>query len=101
MPDGPYGRCLGRRLCGSVPRLRRGQVHHRYRAGRRWRAHRQMRLRSSAAASIHSTPRGGKTMTGNEQKIIDLDKKRMNAMAQKDIATLNALLSDDLVYTHS
>ena len=40
-------------------------------------------------------------MAGNEQKIIDLDKKRMNAMAQKDIATLNALLSDDLVYTHS
>ena len=40
-------------------------------------------------------------MSDNEQKIIDLDKKRMHAMAQKDIATLNALLSDDLVYTHS
>jgi ketosteroid isomerase-like protein len=40
-------------------------------------------------------------MTDNGQKIIDLDKKRMHAMAQKDIATLNALLSDDLVYTHS
>ena len=40
-------------------------------------------------------------MADNRQKIIDLDKKRMNAMAQKDIATLNALLSDDLVYTHS
>ena len=40
-------------------------------------------------------------MAGNGQKIIDLDKKRMTAMAQKDIATLNALLSDDLVYTHS
>src|SRR5437667_11780152 len=40
-------------------------------------------------------------MAGNGQKIIELDKKRMNAMAQKDIATLNALLSDDLVYTHS
>jgi ketosteroid isomerase-like protein len=33
--------------------------------------------------------------------VIDLDKKRMTAMAQKDIATLKALLSDDLVYTHS
>jgi ketosteroid isomerase-like protein len=33
--------------------------------------------------------------------IIDLDKKRMHAMAQKDIAALKALLSDDLVYTHS
>jgi ketosteroid isomerase-like protein len=40
-------------------------------------------------------------MTDNGQKIIDLDRKRMNAMAQKDIATLQALLSDDLVYTHS
>jgi ketosteroid isomerase-like protein len=40
-------------------------------------------------------------MSDNEQKIIDLDKKRMHAMAQKDIATLNALLSDDLIYTHS
>src|SRR3954451_852317 len=40
-------------------------------------------------------------MAGNEQKIIDLDKKRMTAMAQKDVAKLNALLSDDLVYTHS
>jgi Domain of unknown function (DUF4440) len=42
-----------------------------------------------------------KSMTDNGQKIIDLDRKRMNAMAQKDITTLNALLSDDLVYTHS
>ena len=40
-------------------------------------------------------------MAGNAQKIIDLDRKRMTAMAQKDIATLSALLSDDLVYTHS
>jgi ketosteroid isomerase-like protein len=40
-------------------------------------------------------------MAGNGQMIIELDKKRMTAMAQKDIATLNALLADDLVYTHS
>ena len=40
-------------------------------------------------------------MAGNGQKIIDLDKQRMDAMAKKDIATLNALISDDLVYTHS
>ena len=40
-------------------------------------------------------------MAGNGQKIVDLDKQRMTAMAQKDIATLNRLLSDDLVYTHS
>ena len=40
-------------------------------------------------------------MADNRQMIIDLDKKRMAAMAQKDVATLNALLADDLVYTHS
>ena len=40
-------------------------------------------------------------MADNRQMIIDLDKKRMSAMAQKDVATLNALLADDLVYTHS
>ena len=40
-------------------------------------------------------------MADNGQKIIDLDQKRTHAMAQKDIMALNALLSDDLVYTHS
>jgi ketosteroid isomerase-like protein len=40
-------------------------------------------------------------MAGNGQLIIELDKKRMTAMAQKDIATLNELISNDLVYTHS
>jgi hypothetical protein len=40
-------------------------------------------------------------MAGNAQVIIDLDRKRMDAMAKKDVATLNALLADDLVYCHS
>jgi ketosteroid isomerase-like protein len=40
-------------------------------------------------------------MAGNGQMIIDLDRKRMQAMAEKDIKTLNELISDDLVYTHS
>jgi ketosteroid isomerase-like protein len=40
-------------------------------------------------------------MAGNGQMIIDLDRKRMTAMAEKDIATLNELIADDLVYTHS
>ena len=40
-------------------------------------------------------------MADNRQMIIDLDKKRMTAMAQKDVATLKTLLADDLVYTHS
>ena len=40
-------------------------------------------------------------MSNNGQNIIELDKKRMDAMSKKDIATLNALLSDDLIYTHS
>ena len=40
-------------------------------------------------------------MANNGEMIIDLDKKRMQAMATKDIAALDALLADDLVYTHS
>ena len=40
-------------------------------------------------------------MAGNGQSVIDLDKKRMHAMAAKDIATLEKVLADDLIYTHS
>ncbi len=40
-------------------------------------------------------------MAGNAQMIIDLDKKRMEATVGKDVATLNELIADDLVYTHS
>jgi ketosteroid isomerase-like protein len=40
-------------------------------------------------------------MADNGQMIIDLDRKRMDAMGKKDIATLNAVLSDDLIYCHS
>ena len=40
-------------------------------------------------------------MADNAQMIIDLDRKRMQAMADSDIATLNTLLADDLIYTHS
>jgi ketosteroid isomerase-like protein len=37
----------------------------------------------------------------NAQIVIDLDAKRMQATVQKDIATLAAVLADDLIYTHS
>jgi ketosteroid isomerase-like protein len=40
-------------------------------------------------------------MAGNGQLVADLDRKRMDAMGQKDLAALRALISDDLVYTHS
>jgi ketosteroid isomerase-like protein len=40
-------------------------------------------------------------MADNGPKIIALDKQRMDAMCKQDIPTLNALLADDLVYTHS
>ena len=40
-------------------------------------------------------------MSANGQKVLELDRKRMSAMTEKDISTLTALLSDDLVYTHS
>jgi len=40
-------------------------------------------------------------MAGNGQAIIELDKKRMTAMAAKDLDTLNTVIADDLIYTHS
>ena len=40
-------------------------------------------------------------MAANGQTVIELDKKRMQAMAAKDVATLEALIADDLIYTHS
>src|SRR5579862_2889255 len=40
-------------------------------------------------------------MPSNAQTVIELDRRRMEAMAKKDIATLNELIADDLVYTHS
>ena len=40
-------------------------------------------------------------MAGSGQTIIDLDKKRMHAMAKKDVGTLESVLADDLIYTHS
>ena len=40
-------------------------------------------------------------MADNGQKIIALDKQRMDAMCKQDIAALNTLLADDLIYTHS
>jgi ketosteroid isomerase-like protein len=40
-------------------------------------------------------------MSDNAKTIIDLDRKRMDAMAAKDVAFLGEVLGDDLVYTHS
>ena len=40
-------------------------------------------------------------MAGNGQKVIDLDRQRMEAMAKKDLGKLNELIADDLIYTHS
>ena len=36
-----------------------------------------------------------------ESKILSLEAKRIDAMVKKDIAALDALLADDLTYTHS
>ena len=40
-------------------------------------------------------------MAENGQMIIELDKKRMTAMAQKDVDSLKKMLCKGLVYTHS
>ena len=40
-------------------------------------------------------------MAGNGEMIIELDKKRMTAMAEKDTAALKNMICKTLVYTHS
>ena len=40
-------------------------------------------------------------MAGNGEMIIELDRKRMTAMAQKDVAALKNMLCKGLIYTHS
>jgi ketosteroid isomerase-like protein len=40
-------------------------------------------------------------MAGNGELIMELDRQRMQAMASKDIPTLNKLLADELIYCHS
>lgn len=37
----------------------------------------------------------------NGQTVIELDAKRMRAMATKDVTALKELLADELIYTHS
>ena len=40
-------------------------------------------------------------MAGNAEMIIERDKQRMTAMAQKDVGALKTMLCKGLVYTHS
>jgi hypothetical protein len=40
-------------------------------------------------------------MAGNGDRVIALDAQRMTAMSQGDVGTLNTLIADELVYTHS
>ena len=40
-------------------------------------------------------------MASTAELVINLDRKRMQAMAAKDIATVDPLLADNLIYTHS
>lgn len=40
-------------------------------------------------------------MAGNGDAIIALDRKRMKATVEQDYATLESIVADDLIYTHS
>jgi len=53
--------------------------------------------RSGKADSAVSSPAD----SALEKTILDLEAKRIGAMVRKDIATLDAVLADDLTYTHS
>jgi len=51
-----------------------------------------------SAIGFHAS---AQTSAGLGKKILDLEKQRITAMVKKDIATLDALLADDMSYTHS
>jgi ketosteroid isomerase-like protein len=53
------------------------------------------------AGASRKSRHGGETMAGNAEMIIELDRKRMTAMAQKDVAALKNMLCKNLVYTHA
>lgn len=40
-------------------------------------------------------------MAANSEKIIELDRHRMAAMGKGDLAALDRLIADDLIYVHS
>jgi ketosteroid isomerase-like protein len=40
-------------------------------------------------------------MAANSEKIIELDRQRMAAMGKGDLAALDRLIADDLIYVHS
>src|SRR5215210_672482 len=45
--------------------------------------------------------KGDGQMADNGQDVIELQQKRISATCQRDVATLNSLIADDLIYTHS
>jgi len=50
---------------------------------------------------VVKTIKGTTKMSGNAEKIIELDRQRMAAMAAKDVSKLDRIIADDLIYTHS
>ena len=45
---------------------------------------------------VVKTIKGTTKMSGNAEKIIELDRQRMAAMAEKDVAKLDRIIADDL-----
>src|SRR5215471_13319057 len=55
MPDGAYGRCLGRGLCLLVPCFGRVEIRYGHRTGRRWRNFAEAELRSATWMPLPNT----------------------------------------------
>jgi hypothetical protein len=56
---------------------------------------------SLLAQAGHADAAGHAHNDALESTILSLEAKRIDAMVKKDVATLDALLADDLTYTHS
>jgi hypothetical protein len=56
---------------------------------------------SSGGANAGTSPSTDAVDSTLANTILDLEARRIAAMVKKDVATLDALLADDLTYTHS
>jgi hypothetical protein len=71
----------------SVSRVRRGQVHHRYQASRRWRAHGQLRLsglHSGRSHHCHQSPAVCKDQTTQRMRAVQVNVDPLSASIELD-----------------
>ncbi|WP_420148312.1 nuclear transport factor 2 family protein [Spirosoma sp.] len=57
--------------------------------------------KSAASGAIVPTPERIASLSAEEKAVLAIEKQRFDAQVKKDYATLERVLADDLIYTHS